>query len=446
MQIKTYEMDKRVSGRESRMSKNKLQEQKKVIPTPRTRQRISITRIMLDLFGGMIALQAITIAVLRIIAAQYRRKRQKNEKPFPHLDIEQVNVNDNELQLYNYGRHLYDAMLAAIDNARESIYLETFIWKNDAVGQEFKEHLARKAAQGVEVYVIYDWFGNLVVPQDFKSFPPEIHAMAYHPIKHPWQIFDPRRYALDHRKLLSVDGSVSFIGGFNMGSLYATEWRDTHLRISGPAAADIASTFIDFWNSSSPKGDVIQRRYQRHFNPLIALRGNDAIRLTFPIRDMYLEAIDKAEHSIMLANAYFVPDHILLEALKTAAQRGVDVRILVPRMSNHVYVDWVTRGYFTECLQAGIRIFCYNHMLHAKTCTIDGEWSTVGTANIDRLSSIGNYEINVEIYNSGFAQEMQELFECDLTDAFELTLGSWIGRPWYTKLSERILAPLRFMM
>jgi cardiolipin synthase len=270
--------------------------------------------------------------------------------------------------------------------------------------------------------------------------------MAYHPIKHPWQIFDPRRYALDHRKLLSVDGSVSFIGGFNLGSLYATEWRDTHLRISGPAAAEIASSFIDFWNNSSPKGDVIQRRYQRQFNPLISLRGNNAIRLTFPIRDMYLEAIDKAERSIMLANAYFVPDHIFLGALKTAAQRGVDVRILVPRMSNHVYVDWVTRVYFTECLQAGIRIFCYNHMLHAKTCTIDGEWSTVGTANLDRLSSIGNYEINVEIYNSGFAHEMQELFECDLTDASELTLGSWIGRPWYTKLSERILAPLRFMM
>lgn len=428
------------------MSKNELQEQKKVIPTPRTRQRMSIVRIMLDLFGVMIALQAITLAVLLMIAARYRRKRQKNEKPFPHLAIEQVGVNENELQLYDYGRELYDAMLEAIDNARESIYLETYIWKGDAVGQEFKEHLARKAAQGVEVYVIYDWFGNLVVPQDFKTFPPEIHAMAYHPIKHPWQIFDPRRYALDHRKLLSVDGSISFIGGFNLGSLYATEWRDTHLSISGPAAADIASSFIDFWNRSSPKGDVIQRRYQRQFNPLIALRGNDAIRLTFPIRDMYLEAIDKAERSIMLANAYFVPDHILLEALKTAARRGVDVRILVPWMSNHIYVDWVTRGYFTECLQAGIHIFCYNHMLHAKTCTIDGEWSTVGTANLDRLSSIGNFEINVEIYNSGLAREMQELFECDLTDAFELTLGRWIGRPWYTKLSERILAPLRFMM
>jgi cardiolipin synthase len=161
---------------------------------------------------------------------------------------------------------------------------------------------------------------------------------------------------------------------------------------------------------------------------------------------MYIEAIDKAERSIMLTNAYFVPDHILLEALKSAAQRGVDVRILLPWVSNHIDVDWVARGYFQECLKAGIRIFGYRHMLHAKTCTIDGEWSTVGTANLDRLSSIGNYEINVEIYSSELAQNMQKLFACDLTNAFELTLNSWGGRPWYTKLSERILAPLRFIL
>jgi len=161
---------------------------------------------------------------------------------------------------------------------------------------------------------------------------------------------------------------------------------------------------------------------------------------------MYIEAIDKAERSIMLTNAYFVPDHVLLEALKSAAQRGVDVRILVPWVSNHIDVDWVARGYFQECLKAGISIFGYRHMLHAKTCTIDGEWSTVGTANLDRLSSIGNYEINVEIYSSEFAQSMQKLFACDLTNALELTLNGWVGRPWYTKLSERILAPLRFML
>ncbi len=409
-------------------------------------RRISIRRIARDAFGLMVVLQAVTVAALRVVAIVYRRKQKDNQKPFPHQHAQPVHVDDNELQLYDYGRDLYDAMLAAIEGAQESIYLETYIWKDDEVGRKFKEHLARKAAEGVEVYVIYDWFGNLVVPRAFKSFPPEIHKMAYHPIKHPWQMLDPRRYALDHRKLLAVDGKIGFIGGFNLGSLYATEWRDTHLRVNGPFAADLTRAFVDFWNRSSPKGDTITRRFQRQFDPFISLRGNDVIRLTFPIRDMYIDAIDKAERSIMLTNAYFVPDHFLLGALKSAAERGVDVRVLVPWVSNHIDVDWVARGYFTECLQAGVRIFGYRNMLHAKTCTIDGEWSTVGTANLDRLSSIGNYEITAEIYSSGFAQQMQELFECDLTNAFELTLDGWVGRPWYTKISERILAPLRFMM
>ncbi len=133
--------------------------------------------------------------------------------------------------------------------------------------------------------------------------------------------------------------------------------------------------------------------------------------------------------------------------MKAAATRGVDVRILVPWPSNHIVADWISHSYLIECLEAGIRIFGYGHtMIHAKTCTIDGQWSTIGTANIDRLSSIGNYEINVEIYSSEVARQMQELFECDTADAFEVTLDYWSSRPLYVKASERVLAPLRFMM
>ncbi len=137
----------------------------------------------------------------------------------------------------------------------------------------------------------------------------------------------------------------------------------------------------------------------------------------------------------------------MLNQLKAAAERGVDVRILIPWPSNHIVADWISHSYLIECLEAGIRIFGYGHtMIHAKTCTIDGEWSTIGTANLDRLSSIGNYEINVEIYSMELARQMQALFECDTADAFEVTLDYWKRRPWYVKASERILAPLRFMM
>ena len=410
------------------------------------KSRFSLVRTARLIFGGILSLQFLTAAILLLIASL--RNRHKHEASFPRMDLDEIEVGANRLQLYSYGKDLYEAMFEAIDSARESVYLESFIWKDDEAGWEFKAHLARKAEQGVDVYVIFDGFGNLVVPSEFKhSFDKRIHVMQYQAVRSPWQILDLRHSALDHRKLLVVDGKIGFIGGYNIGSLYATSWRDTHLRICGPAAAELARSFIDFWNRSCPKDDGITRHYRRTFDPLITLHGNDALRLTFPIRDMYIEAINRAESSILLTSAYFVPDHVLLDALKTAAQRGVNVRILVPQVSNHIITDWISHAYFSECLEAGIRVIGYRHaMLHAKTCTIDGQWSTVGTANMDRLSSIGNYEINVEIYSDKFASQMESLFAHDTTDISELTTEEWHKRPWYTKLSERILLPLRFIM
>src|SRR6185437_16251566 len=131
-------------------------------------------------------------------------------------------------------------------------------------------------------------------------------------------------------------------------------------------------------------------------------------------------------------------------ALIGAVQRGVDVRVVVPFASNHVAADWLGRGFYTHLLEHGVRIFCYMEaMIHAKTMTIDGEWSTVGTANLDRLSQIGNYEINLEVYDQAFASQMEQLYELDKTNAFELTPDEWERRPVYAKFGELVLAPLR---
>lgn len=406
----------------------------------------SLLRLVGKVILGVLTLQVLTASVLLVIAAL--GKRRKHEVSFPHRPFEALQVGENSLQLYAYGRDLYDAMLEAIDAAQESIFLETYIWKDDPVGQEFQEHLARKAEEGVAVYVIFDSFGNLVVPRSFKSsFHPSIHVLEYRAIRRPWHILDPRRYALDHRKLLIVDGTTSFIGGYNLGALYATEWRDTHLSLRGQGATELARAFIGFWNRFCPALEQITHRYHHPFDALITISQNEAMRASFPIRDMYIAAIDEAEQSILLTTAYFVPDHMLLDALKAAVRRGVDVRVLVPWESNHVVTDWIAHSYFTDCLQGGIRIFGYRYtMLHAKTCTIDGEWSTVGTCNLDRLSLVGNYEINVAIYSTAFAQQMSALFAEDTAERFELTMQQWRNRPWYSKVSERILAPLRFMM
>ena len=415
----------------------------KISPFIRPR-RFSIKRTLMEILGLVVTLQAIVVLILQLVSVI--RRQNRHQGTFPHISLQEVEIGESTVQIYDYGHDLYQAMLSAIDAAQKSIYLETYIWKDDQVGQEFKQKLACKAKQGVEVYVILDSFANTVVPREFKVFPTNIHVLKYQSFNKPWYIFDPRRYALDHRKILVIDGSTGFIGGFNLGSLYETTWRDTHLRMKGPATAHLAQSFIDFWNQHAPNQDHISRHYPRRFDSLINLRGTSALQLTFPIRDMYIEAIDKAERSILLSNAYFVPDRALLGALKAAARRGVDVEILVPWVSNHVIVDWLTRGHFAECLKAGIRIFGYRNMLHAKTCAIDGEWSTIGTANLDRLSSVGNYEINVEVYSKELAHQMEALFKCDRSNSFELTLEQWLKRPWYAILSERILSPLRALL
>ncbi|HEU5348535.1 MAG TPA: phospholipase D-like domain-containing protein, partial [Ktedonobacterales bacterium] len=387
-------------------------------------RRVRLLRLIVTLAAALLAIQAAVITVLALITKQ--RTRRLPPGGFPHLDLPEVAIGENRLEIYSYGEHLYDAMLEAIDNARETIYLETYLWKDDAVGRTFKERLIAKAAEGVAVYVIFDTFGNLVVPRAFKRFPPSIYVLPFWAIRRPWHVLDPRRYGLDHRKLLVVDGTTAFMGGYNIGKLYATQWRDTHMRICGPEAQELAQAFVDFWNRFCRKRERIMRDYPLRFNPMINVYGNDIARMIFPIRDMYIAAIDRAQHHIRLTNAYFIPDHILLESLEAAARRGVKIEILLPWRSNHMLADWAARSYFTRCLDAGIHLLGYqNAMVHAKTCTIDGQWSTIGTANLDRLSSLGNYEINIEIYDSRFAWQMEALFDSDKTNAIEITKERW---------------------
>jgi cardiolipin synthase len=268
-------------------------------------------------------------------------------------------------------------------------------------------------------------------------------VLEYRALEHAHHVIDPRRYARDHRKLLIVDERVAFIGGFNIGKLYATEWRDTHLRLRGPAASELAFAFVNFWNANCGQDPELDVPSERPWPQSITVHRNEPERLLFPIRGMFLDAIDRAQRNIYLTNAYFIPDRAVLQALIAAAQRGVDVRVLLPWQSNHVTADWLARGFFTACLKGGVRLFAYQKaMIHAKTATIDGLWSTIGTANFDRLSLAGNYEVNVEIRDRAIAKEMERIYMVDLSNARELTLAEWERRPWYSRLSEFILSPL----
>ena len=408
-------------------------------------RRDSLTEFARRAVLSVLGLQVLLALVLTLVDS-YRR-RGKKPRPFPTTPPAEVAIGGGTVTTYTFGQDLYDDMLAAIDSAEQRILFESYIWKGDATGEAFKQALSRAAGRGVEVYAIYDGFANLVVSPLFKRFGPRLKVLEYPVYNAGWRFFDLRRYGRDHRKILVVDDRLGFVGGYNIGSAYATEWRDTHVRITGPGVFDLARTFADFWNlNRRPRHGVrpLLLETTADWEPRIRVHRNVPRLWMFPIRSMYLEAVARASHHIWMTHAYFIPDTNFVDAIMDAARRGVDVRLLLPATSNHVIADWLSRGYYGEMLAAGVRIFRFQGaMVHAKTSTIDGRWSTVGTANIDRLSMTGNYEVNVEFIDASMAAQMERIFETDLTNAVELTAQTWAARGVHRKFTEMVLAPLR---
>jgi cardiolipin synthase len=403
-------------------------------------RRIKLRPVLRHTVLAVAAVQGATLLALAVV--EDRRKRNRKPVVFPRIPPRSVTAGGSEVTVYTYGEDLYRDMLHAISQARSKVYFETFIWKSDAVGQAFKDALIEAADRGVQVYVVFDGFANLVVPRRFFRFPATIHVRR-HPLlpSRP----RPRNLGRDHRKLMVVDNSVAFLGGYNIGSLYATDWRDTHARLTGDIVWDAENAFIDFWNLSAGRRqpslpDVGGRTWQSD----IRIHRNIPRNVVYPIRGVYLDAFERASHHIYLTHAYLIPDSDMLDSLLRAARRGVDVRIIVPAESNHIVADWLSRGFYSQLLRGGIRLFLYQGaMVHAKTATIDGQWSTIGTANLDRLSLAGNYEINMEVFNPDVAKQMEEIFALDSSNTVELTEPAWARRHAMVKFSETVLTPFR---
>ncbi len=387
---------------------------------------------------GIIVLIQITVVLSSAITTRFRRRRPTDSLQYPKSIAQ---IGDNNIEIFTFGMDLYERMLQDIRAAKKMILIESFIWKGDRIGLEFKEAVIQKAREGVAVYVIFDAFANLVVRSSFKKFPSEVHLYRYRAWSRLWDVLDPRRLARDHRKLLVIDEEIGYIGGYNIGDLYGEKWRDTHIRIMGSYARNLSASFIEFWNEHSPR-DTCCVKVDTSLQPHIRLYVNNPTRIMFPIRAMYIEAIDLAKNRILLTTPYFIPDRFVLASLMRAAVRGVDVQLIVPERSNHLLADWLARTYFTDCLKQGIRIFLFQGtMIHAKTATIDQTWTTVGTANLDRLSMVGNHELNVEFFDETLADQMEAIFYADRDHCRELHLHDWLHRPLAQKLGELVLSP-----
>lgn len=405
-------------------------------------------RTVVNRVAGVTAVAQVGAAAALMGYAAVKRRGRRPYR-FPTAPVSPITVGPDEVSVFTFGQDLYEHMLADIEAATTTVYFETFIWKADEVGERFRQALVDAAARGVEVYAVWDQFANLVVDPRFFH-----HLDGVRTRRQPLVTMampSLRNIGRDHRKLLIVDSELAYVGGYNIGSTYADRWRDTHAKVVGPSVADLENVFVDHWNQR-PYASLIRRRRRpelpspvsRRWDTDIAVHRNTPRVAAYPIRNMYLEAIDRASERIWMTQAYLIPDDDVLAALHEACERGVDVRIIIPAESNHVVADWLSRGYYERLLGYGVHLLLYQGaMVHAKTCTIDGMWSTIGTANIDRMSLQGNYEVNISLVGDKVAAAMEEIFGIDSRNCLELDLAQWRRRSGLAKFTEALLAPWR---
>ena len=399
---------------------------------------------------GIAAAQVGAVGVVYAIDAARKRRIPGGVKGFPTVAPTDTQVAENSVRLYTEGESLYADQLKAIENAKSSIYFETYVWRSDEVGRAFKDALVAAAERGVEVYIFYDGFGSLKSSARFKRFPklPTLHVHKLHEIRRGLFVANLRRTGRTHRKLLVVDDHVGFVGGFNVGVDFGTEWRDSHIRLLGPGVGLLVDGFRSFWNTyRTSEQPELEDWQELPWTGEITAAFNLPSALLFPVRGQYLDTFRRARETLQITSAYFIPDREMTHELVRAAGRGVKVQVLIPEFSNHILADWVGRPRYGELLEAGVEIWLYQHaMIHAKTVTADGYRSIVGTANVDRLSMAGNYEITVQIDSEEFAHEMEEVFAKDLTTARKLELEEWQSRNLGTRLLERLVSPFSFIV
>ncbi|WP_231446510.1 phospholipase D-like domain-containing protein [Brevibacterium zhoupengii] len=385
----------------------------------------------------------LTIGASMAIDLLQKRDREQREAPRPgtfHADVE-----DSQLSIFTDGETLYEDMLAEIASATESIQMETFIWKNDEMGQKFVDAFNAAARRGVTVHLIYDGFANLSIPRSFyEQLSMRIKVLRLPTVARKFWKGPMRFSGLNHSKILVIDNKIAYVGGFNIGSLYARHWRDTHLKAAGPGTWGLRQAIAEVWNQYHDDTDKqIPWVAPTAWESKLRVSANQPVQLIYPIRSMYINAFERAQERIWLTTPYFIPDQQLLRSLIEAAERGVDVRVMVPQESNHILGDSLSRGFFEQMVRSKVTVLLYTaSMIHAKIATVDGIWSTVGTANIDRLSLTFNYETNVEIIDDQFASEMEKVF---LKDAeHSKVLGrDWLDRHPLTQVIEVALRPMR---
>jgi cardiolipin synthase len=354
----------------------------------------------------------------------------------------------NRVEVFTRGADAFAAMRQAVAAAEGEILLESYIFKDDAMGRFFLEETAAAARRGVAVRVMADALGSLETRAEFwrEMEQRRVEVHLFNPFFPRFWWFQPFR---DHRKILAVDRRVAFTGGMNIGEEYGSPhpqpgsiWRDTHVRVDGPAAWEMAVVFAEGWAQTGG------RPFDLEPLPAAAAEAPGARILVLDSRPWRGHAesaaalaaiVGAARRSVWITNAYFAPGRTAVDVLGAAAARGVDVRLLLPGWTDVPLLRHAAHGYYADLLARGVRIFEYGgHVLHAKSLVADGYVSVVGSTNLDFRSFVFNAECNLVVLDRATGATMEEVFRQDLATSQEISTPAWRRRPRFHRLGDRM--------
>ncbi|MGL1832448.1 cardiolipin synthase [Rhodocyclaceae bacterium SMB388] len=352
----------------------------------------------------------------------------------------------NRAELLIDGEAAFDSMLAGVDAAERYLLVQFYIVRDDQLGGELKRRLEAKARAGVKVHFLYDEIGSYRLPRRYVD---ELRAAGVQVRPFHSTRGAGNRFQLNfrnHRKIIVADGQSGWVGGFNVGDEYLGRdvrigaWRDTHLKLEGPAVFSLQLSFLEDWHWAS--GEILDFDWQpaaaaEDGSPVLIVPSGPADR--FETASLMVQhALASARHRAWIASPYFVPDESVRNALKLAALRGVDVRVLIPERPDNTLAYLAAYAFIGPLLEAGIHIYRYDAgFLHGKTILIDDAASAVGTVNLDNRSFRLNFEITAWVVDAAFARDMEAMFERDFARAREMVPEDITERPWWFRVASR---------
>ena len=367
-----------------------------------------------------------------------------NKLAEPHL------FTGNEIEVFTTGQAKFDTLLRDIASATRYIHVQYFIIENDETGKQLIDLLMRKAREGVQVRVLYDYVGSFYMRHSVLKKLREAGAEIHPFLELTFMQFAFRINWRNHRKIVVIDGEVGYVGGMNIANRYVigdkkwTPWRDTHLRITGEAVAALQYSFAIDWNFTTR--ELLKSKTMRYSEPpqsqdyVVQMMGSGPTSRWNNISFVFFKAITLAKHKVYIQTPYFLPSDSLLKALQSAALAGIDVRLMIPRRPDSLMLRLATGSYIKECLQAGIKVYFYEPtVMHAKVVIVDDEFVTTGSTNFDFRSFEHNFEFNALIYSKKFNRQMTDLFIADEEQSTRLSMGKWKQRPLMQKALESVL-------